>query len=309
MITNVAPAEILNNGGADEGSPATVSFSNQHDPSSADTTAGFHYAYSCSNGDLSGATYGGSGTSASRQCTYDDGPSTHTVKARIIDKDGGYSEYTTEVTVNNVVPTADLGNNGPVDEGSPATVVFTNQHDPSSADTTAGFHYAYSCSNGDLSAATYGTASTSASTSCTYNDGPSTHTVKARIIDKDGGYTEYTTPVVVRNVDPTVTAPAGQSSDEGSLASFHLGSFGDPGADSPWKVHVDWGDGHSSDPADRTATGSLGDASHSYDDNGAYTVKVTVTDKDGGSGQASFTVTVANVAPTATLSNGGAAEG
>src|SRR2546423_14942927 len=45
--------------------------------------------------------------------------------------------------------------------------------------------------------------------------------------------------------------------------------------------------------------------SHTYDDNGSYTVTVKVTDKDGDSGSAQFSVDVANVAPTATLSNGG----
>src|SRR5439155_4665419 len=226
----VAPSATLSNGGAAEGSPATISFSAQHDPSSADTSAGFHYTFDCAGGSLAGATYAGSGTSASKQCTFDDN-GTYTVKGRIIDKDGGYTDYTTDVTVTNVAPTADLGNDGPVDEGSPATVTFTNQHDPSSADTTAGFHYAYSCSNGDLSAATYAGSGTSASHQCTYDDGPSTHTVKARVIDKDGGYTEHTTDVAVRNVAPTVTAPANQSSDEGSVTSVHLVSFTDPGAD------------------------------------------------------------------------------
>ena len=46
------------------------------------------------NGDLSGATYAGSGTSASTSCTFADN-GTYSVKGRIIDKDGGYTEYTT----------------------------------------------------------------------------------------------------------------------------------------------------------------------------------------------------------------------
>ena len=33
-----------------------------------------------------------------------DGPATRTVRARIIDKDGGFTEYTTTITVNNVAP-------------------------------------------------------------------------------------------------------------------------------------------------------------------------------------------------------------
>src|SRR5205823_2754530 len=132
-------------------------------------------AYACDNGSLGGATYAGSGSSASTTCTFDDGPSTHTVKARIFDKDGGYTEYTTAVTVNNVAPTADLNNNGPVFEGSAVSVSFLNQHDPSSADTTAGFHYAYDCAGGSLAGSTYGGSGSSASTSCTFDDGPSIH--------------------------------------------------------------------------------------------------------------------------------------
>ena len=86
------------------------------DPSNADTAAGFHYAYSCTNGDLSAATYAGSGTCATTSCTFNDN-GTYTVTARIIDKDGGFTEYTTDVTVNNVAPTAALSQQRPVDEG------------------------------------------------------------------------------------------------------------------------------------------------------------------------------------------------
>src|SRR5439155_9492791 len=99
-----------------------------HDPSSADTTAGFHYAYSCSNGSLTGTTYASTaGSSDSKSCTFNDN-GTYTAKARIIDKDGGYSEYTTPVTVKNVPPTATAAADGPVDEGSPATISFSAQH-------------------------------------------------------------------------------------------------------------------------------------------------------------------------------------
>src|SRR5207244_1447546 len=133
-----------------------------------------------------------------------------------------------------------------------------------------------------------------------------TYTVRARIFDKDDGYTEYTTDVSVKNVAPILTAPADQTASEGVLKSFNLGSFTDPGAnDSPWTVVVNWGDTMVSFPPNLTALGSIGSASHTYADNGTYTVTVGVTDKDGGLGQASFNVTVANVDPTATLANNG----
>src|SRR2546429_7224216 len=102
---------------------STVSFTNQLDPSNADTAAGFHYAYDCNNGDLSGATYANTaGSSASTTCSYDDGPSDHTVKARIIDKDGGFSQYTTPVHVNNVAPTANPSASNPNHKRSSQTV-------------------------------------------------------------------------------------------------------------------------------------------------------------------------------------------
>src|SRR5207247_3837301 len=89
--------------------------------------------------------------------------------------------------------------------------------------------------------------------------------------------------------------------------SFSLGSFSDPGSDSPWAVSVDWGDGSPSTSFQITGSGpavgtSLGSQSHSYLQDGSYTVTVTVTDKNSGSGQATFHVTVNNVAPIVTLS-------
>src|SRR5207244_4342527 len=117
---------------------------------------------------------------------------TYTATLTVKDSADATGTSNATVTVANVAPTAALGNNGPADEGSAATVSFSDQSDPSSADTTAGFHYAFSCTNGDLSGATYAGSGTSASTTCTYADN-GTYTVKARIIDKDGGFNEYTT--------------------------------------------------------------------------------------------------------------------
>src|SRR5207249_1354435 len=111
---------------------------------------------------------------------------TRTVKGKVLDKDGGFSEYTATVTIDNVVPTATLSNNGPVAEGSPATISFSGQLDPSNADTAAGFRYAYACDNGSLAAATYAGSGTADSTTCTFADNGS-YTVRARIVDKDGG--------------------------------------------------------------------------------------------------------------------------
>src|SRR5205823_11395230 len=201
---------------------------------------------------------------------------------------------------------ATLSNNGPIVEGGSASISFSSPSDPSSADTAAGFHYAYAC-NGNAASlpTTYAGAGTSTSTSCSFAD-QGTFPVLGRIFDKDNGSSTFTTNVVVTNANPVVTAPANQNATEGSSASFTLGSFSDAGVnDNPWQVDVNWGDGGPHTTFNQATQGSLGSQSHSYADSGSFTVTVKVTDKDAGSGQATFTVTVANVAPTATLSNNG----
>jgi hypothetical protein len=307
-VANVGPTATLGNGGpGNEGSPIAVSFTGQSDPSSVDTANGFHYVFDCSGGPISTFTYATAPPVASTSCTFDDGPSTHTVSGRIIDKDGGSSYYTTSVVVNNVPPTATLGNNGPVNEGSPATISFSAQSDPSTADTNAGFHYAYDCTGGANTAATYATASTSASTTCTFNDGPSDRTVAGWIVDKDGGSTRATTTVHVNNVPPTVTAAASQTATEGTNKSFNIGSFTDPGAEGAngWTLDIDWGDGSRASTT-LSSTGTIPAQTHTYDDGpSTRTVTLKVTDKDGGSNSKTFTVTVGNVAPTASLGNNG----
>src|SRR3989442_477967 len=202
--------------------------------------------------------------------TYDDNttpPATgYTVTVKVTDKDGGTDSKTFKVTVANVAPTDTLSNNGPVNEGSPATISFSASLDPSSADTTAGFHYAFDCAGGPLSA-TYAGSGASASTSCSFADNGS-YPVRARILDKDGGFTDYTTTVSVNNVAPTVTAPANQTANEGASTSFMLGSFSDPGVnDTPWAVDIDWGDGSPHTTFNTATQGALTAQNHTYDDN------------------------------------------
>src|SRR5206468_1797840 len=189
------------------------------------------------------------------------------------DKDGASGSDSKTISATNVAPTATLGNNGPVNEASPATISFSGQFDPSSADTTAGFHYAYSCTNGSLAAATYAnTAANSDSTNCSFDDNGS-YSVKGRIIDRDDAFSEYTTTVTINNVAPTVTAPANQSANEGASTSFGLGSFSDVGVnDNPWAVDVDWGDGSLHTTFSLATQGAITAASHAYADNGNYTV-------------------------------------
>ncbi|TME12563.1 MAG: hypothetical protein E6I65_03160, partial [Chloroflexi bacterium] len=289
---------------------SNFAFTSPSDPSSDDTTAGFHYAYSCTGASLAGATYAGSGTATSVNCVFGDGPSSPTVRARVIDKDGGFTEYAAAVTVNNVAPTATFGAVTPIFEGSMSAISLSSAFDPSGPDTSAGFHYAFSCTNGDLSGATYAnTAGNGSSTMCFFDDGPSAHTVKARIIDKDGGFSEYTASVDVNNVAPVATFSDNGPINEGSSATITFSSPSDPStADTNAGFHYTFAcDGlDGSLAATYAAAGAPVSTTCAFDDGPASpVVKGRIFDKDNGFSGYSTTVTVNNVAPTATFGNNG----
>ncbi len=86
--------------------------------------------------------------------------------------------------------------------------------------------------------------------------------------------------VTVNNVAPVITAPSNQTADEGDNHTFDLGSFTDPGTDTPWKVAIDWGDG-STDTFTEASPGPITDTAHTYADNGLYTVTITVPEENG----------------------------
>src|SRR5207237_7165683 len=205
---------------------------------------------------------------------------------------------TARAHANNCVPSDTQSNNGPISEGSAATISFSGHSDPSTADTSAGFRYEYRCDASAFSGpVNYGSASTSASTSCSFNDNGS-YTVRVRIIDKDNGANEYTTTVTVNHVKPAVTAAANQSSSEGTSHSFAIGSFTDSGADAPWSVSVDWGDGSFATVFTMSSPGTIPAQSHTYADGpNDYTVSVTVSDKDGASDTQTFSVPVNRLHP------------
>jgi hypothetical protein len=298
-LANTAPTATLSNDGpVNEGSSVTVAFANAFDPSQADTNAGLHYAFAVGAGSLSGIGYADAGTSPSASFTFDDNGD-YTVTARVIDQDGGYTEYTTEVHVDNVAPTADFTNGGPVDEGNLATVSFANAFDPSGADTAAGFTYSYDFNNdGVFDLVT--TAPTATLPASLTDDGPATLTVVGRITDKDGGSTDYTTTIQVNNVAPTADFTSGGPVDEGSLATVSFANAFDPSAADTaagFTYSYDFNNDGVFDLVTTAPTATL-PASLTADGPATLTVVGRITDKDGGSTDYTTTVVVQNVAPT-----------
>src|SRR5262249_5320257 len=156
--------------------------------------------------------------------------------------------------------------------------------DPSSADVAAGFHYAFAVDAASLSGVTYASSGTSASQTFSFGDGPSDHTITVRIIDKDGGYNNYTHAVHLDNVAPAVTLASSVPGTTESGVGFGA-TVSDPSpADTAAGFTYSWnfGDG---------TTSSQNTPSHTYAATGTYSVAVTVTDKDGGQGTATTTAT------------------
>src|SRR5205807_3382556 len=110
-----------------------------------------------------GSGYSAFGAPSTASCPTTDNGTRH-VGGRIRDKDGGISTYTADVTVNNVAPSATFNAPSTANEGDSFGLSLSNPSDPSSADTSAGFTYAFDCGSG------YGSFSTANSTTCPTTD-------------------------------------------------------------------------------------------------------------------------------------------
>jgi PKD repeat protein len=287
-INNVAPtADLGNNGPVSEGSPVTVSFSNQNDPGTSDT---FTYSFDWDNDGIYELV--DQADPWAQYTWFDNG--LYTVGGRIKDNDGGYSEYTTEVTVVNVVPTAVLNNNGPIDEGSPVTVSFSDQTDPGTSDT---FTYSFDWNNDG----TYDIVDqTDPWAQYTWYDNGE-YTVGGMIKDNDGGFSEYTTIVTIQNVAPTGTLNNNGPKDEACEVTIWFSDQNDPGTSDTFTYSFDWdNDGiyEIEDQSDASAT-------YTWYDNGIYTVQGRIKDNYGDFTEYTTDVTINNVAPTASFLNDG----
>src|SRR6185369_15126199 len=106
-----------NGGSVTLGNSGSVAFTNPSDPSNADVSAGFRYSFDFNNDGFFEVTDSTS-ASATVPANYLTA-GTHTIKGRIKDQNGGFTDYTTTITANSVgnqAPTASFGNGGAVNE-------------------------------------------------------------------------------------------------------------------------------------------------------------------------------------------------
>lgn len=236
------------------------------------------YSYSWDFGDST------SGTGPTPTHAYADNGS-YKVKLLVTDSGGQSRTASITATVTNTPPTASITAppNGTV--GAPVTFL-ASATDPSPTDTAAGFTYNWDFGDG-------GTA-TGAAASHTFTTAGD-YTVSVTATDKDGGVSPVRSHVVhiTASSDPLVlVAGTPISSGEGAAVTFSATLSG--GA-APYTYYWNYGDGNDETTATLNPT-------HTYQDDGSFTAMVCVTDSNGQSATGAVTVSVANAAPTVTVS-------
>lgn len=135
-------------------------------------------------------------------------------------------------------------------------------------------------------------------------------TVSVKVTDTDGTYDTDSTTVTVNNVAPTVSGVSSDSpKDENTVLTVNA-TISDPGWLDPLTATIDWGDG----AGPQTVTGTLENerpnatltiaATHTYGDDGTFTVTVCGRDDDVQTCASSFNVRIDNVNPTTGIDEG-----
>ncbi len=237
-----------------------------------------------------------------------------TVKLKVTDDDSNLTDIDeTTVTVNNVAPTVVFTPQDPEDEGAPLVVTGTIS-DPGWLESLTG---TIDWGDGSPPEDVGGTlenvrpdATLTFNVNHCYGDNGN-YTVEVCGYDDDTSTCESQS-VQIDNVAPTVAIDPGQDTviDEGDVINV-LANFSDPGWLDTYSSSITWGYSTWMDPGNVLVTTQgggcnlpdIGTASGSrqYGDNGVFTITISVTDDDGGTGFDPFDLTVNNIDPTADI--------
>ncbi|MDB5294141.1 MAG: hypothetical protein JWO31_124, partial [Phycisphaerales bacterium] len=158
---------------------------------------------------------------------------TYAAAVRATSAEGGTAEAVVPVTIDNAPPTAVLAGPATVPVGDPAAFALSNARDASPADAAAGLRFSFDFDNdGDF--VDPGDVVDAAGPSAAYAfPAVGTYTVRGRVADKDGGYSDYTASVVVTpppSPPPPVTvslslrSPADAFVKDGSFSNTNYGT-------------------------------------------------------------------------------------
>lgn len=230
-----------------------------------------------------------------------DGPATVTVGLRVRADDGSISNIaTTTLTITNVAPTAPFSAGGAVEPWSAGTVSFSNATDASLADRNAGFTYSYDFNN-DGTYEVSGSRSSTAMVPASYLPGIGKYTVRGRITDKNAGSRIYTAQVTVADIVQQAFSVA----EGGQVTLSANGDFMPGQTITAWEWDYSY-DGNTF-TADATGRQPIFSAANI---DGPATANVAVRAKNSSTilAFATTTLSVTNVAPTATFAPGGQVE-
>jgi len=208
----------------------------------------------------------------------DDGE--YTVILRVVDDDGAVGSKTASIIVKNRPPVADLSTSAAIlDKEETVTFNASGSYDPD------GIIVSYSWDFGD------GTTATGITVSHAYSDDGS-YSVTLTVTDNDGATDTAHATKTVRNRPPVASfTETAETVDTNENISFDASESYDPDGiivSYSW----DFGDGN-------TATGV--EVDHAYEDDGVYTVTLTVIDDDDATGSATATKNVLNRPPIASF--------
>lgn len=135
--------------------------------------------------------------------------------------------------------------------------------------------------------------SSATTASYTYADN-GTYPVILTITDAEGSTASIRTTATVTNAVPAVSAGTNATINSGQTFNFS-GTFADAGVnDTPWAYSIDWGTGTPTAGTTSNQSSAV-TGSRQYLAAGTHTVRLSVTDKDGGTGSGTLTLTVRRV--------------
>ena len=189
--------------------------------------------------------------------------------------DGTDSDFDTiEVVLTNVLPVVEAGQPQTAPEGTPVALVG------SFVDPGINDNHDYLWEYGD------GGTNDNLEVNHAYGD-DGTYTASLTVFDDDG-QGEDSVQITITNVAPVANAGGDRTIDEGTPYTFD-GQFEDPGFDDEHTYLWNLGDGQ---------TNTNRQATHTYADQGTFTVSFQVSDDDGGTDTDTISVQVNNVAPS-----------